>query len=589
MTMNLAYERKMNMGRFSLLDEPWISVLVDKTGEKKDVSMCEFFRDTGSFYSLAGEMETQNYAVMRFLLSVIQTVFSRFDYQGNTLHGINLDERWKQTEPVDEDDLDDYNLAVSECWKQLYSRGSFPDVVIDYLEKWRDRFYLFDEIYPFYQVNKNEMDEIMMKIPKKNKPTSIYGKNINRTISESENKTALFSPVSGTVIAQRSRKDVQTTAEFVRWLIMFQGYSGLADKVSLTDADQRTSKGWLFDIGGIYLQGSTIFETLIMNYMPESPIDNHHFSGRIQKPCWETSGREVVSRLCQERFIDNLAELYTNWSRAIYIDPSLDMSEPVKISVVKLPEIEHTQKSIEPMTLWRWNESGPNKNSFTPKKHYAEQSLWRNFGIITLKSSADGDKKQRQPGIFGQYRRLKESAGSRWTNLVGVSMEDDGNATSWLPVDEVTDSFKINDIVVTDNNSEGWVIRINEAVETTKKVISDDYKSYLRGICRIRKLRLDNPIDPYAAGFIAEETAKMYSIIDPAFKEWISLIGPDDSKEAKIKEWYNQLKKLVLDRGEELFENSTTRDLIGIQTETKVENIATQYWQFVYRVNKRIK
>ena len=577
------------MGRFSLLDEPWISVFVDKTGEKKDVSMCEFFRNAGSFYSLAGEMETQNYAVMRFLLSVIQTVFSRFDYQGNTLYGIKLDERWKQTVPVDEDDLEEYNLAVSDCWKQLYSSGTFPNVVTDYLKMWRDRFYLFDEMHPFYQVNRNEMDEIMKRIPKKNNPTSIYGKNINRTISESENKVALFSPVSGTVIAQRSRKDVQTPAELVRWLIMFQGYSGLADKASLTNAEQRTSKGWLFDLGGLYLQGSSIFETLMMNYIPEFPVDNQLFSGRIQKPCWEASGKEVVSRLCQERPINNLAELYTNWSRAIYIDPSMNISEPVKISVVKLPEIEHTEKSIEPMTLWRWNENGPNKNSFTPKKHYAEQSLWRNFGIITMKSSADGVMKQRQPGIFGQYRRLKESAGSRWTDLVGVSMEDDGNPNSRLPVDEITDSFRINDIVVTDTNSDGWVIRINEAVETTKKVISDDYRSYLKGICKIRRLKLENPIDPYAAGFIAEETEKMYSIIDSAFKEWISHIEPDDSKEAKIKEWYKQLKIMVLDRGSELFENSTARDLIGIQTETKVDNIATQYWQFVYRVNKRIK
>ena len=578
------------MGRFNLLDEPWISVLVDKTEEKRDVSMLEFYRNASSYYSFAGEMETQNFAVMRFLLSVVQTVFSRFDFGGNVLPGINLDERGKQIEPVDEDELDDYNLAVTECWKQLYSNGAFPDVVIDYLEKWRDRFFLFDEEHPFYQVNGNEMDEIMKKIPNKNRPTSIYGKNLNRTISESENKIALFSPVSSTEIAQRSRKDVQTAAELVRWLLMFQGYSGLADKVSLTNANQRTSKGWLFDIGGIFLQGSNIFETLVMNYIPESPVDNQEFSGKVQKPCWEVSGSEVVKRLCQERTIDNLAELYTNWSRAIYIDPQLDMSEPVRISVVKLPEIEHSEKSIEPMTLWKWNDNGPNKNCFTPKKHCAEQSLWRSFGIITMRTSTDGVTKQRQPGIYGQYQRLIEMSGSRWTDLVGVSMEDDGNATSWLPVDEITDSFKINDLVISDMDSDGWVIRINDAVETTKRVVSDDYKNYLKGICKIRKLKLENPMDPFAAGFIAEESEKMYSFIDLAFKEWLSLIRPDDSKEEKIKEWYSQLKKMVINRGGELFENnSTARDLKGIETETGIENIATKYWQFVYRVNKRIK
>lgn len=576
------------MGRFNLLDEPWIPVLVDKTGKKKDVSMQEFFRNADSYYSFAGEMETQNFAVMRFLLSVVQTVFSRFDYQGNTLPGIILDESWRQIEPVDEDDLEEYSIAASECWNQLFLNRAFPDVLSKYLDKWRDRFYLFSDEYPFFQVDKNEMNEILMKIPKKSKPTPIYGKNINRTISESENKTALFSPVADIKIGNRTRKDIQTEAELTRWLLMFQGYSGLADKVSLTNADQRSSKGWLFDLGGVFLRGNNIFETLVMNYMPGSPVDNQEFSGRIQRPCWEAKGSDVVHRLCQGGFIDNLAELYTNWSRAVYIDPETNMTEPVTINVVKLPEIEHTEKSIEPMTLWRWNDSGPNKNCFTPKKHYAEQSLWRNFGIIAIKTSTDGEVKQHQPGIFRQYQRLAESAGSRWTDLAGVSMEDDGNATSWLPADEITDSFQINDLVITDTRTDGWVIRINDAIEKTKEIVSIVFKNYLRGICEIRRLKVDSPMDPYAAGFIAEETKKMYSAIDPVFKEWLSLIEVGDSKEEKIKEWYSQLKRMVLDRGQELFENSTARDLLGIKNDTTAENIATKYWKFVMTVNRKL-
>ena len=110
------------MGRYNLLEEPWIAVLSDKTGEKKEVSMLEFFRDAGSFQSLAGEMETQNFAVFRFLLAVVQTVFSRFDLEGKALPGEELDEQWRQIEPVDEDDLDDYNDAVEACWKELYRR-----------------------------------------------------------------------------------------------------------------------------------------------------------------------------------------------------------------------------------------------------------------------------------------------------------------------------------------------------------------------------------------------------------------------------------------------------------------------------------
>ena len=144
MIMNLGCEGKEKMGRFNLLDEPWISVLLEKTEGKRDVSMLEFFQNAGRYHSLAGEMETQNFAVMRFLLSVIQTVFSRFDYHGNVLPGIQLDVSGIQTDAVDEDDLDEYCEAVAECWKELYASQAFPNVLFNYLKKWRDRFYLFD-------------------------------------------------------------------------------------------------------------------------------------------------------------------------------------------------------------------------------------------------------------------------------------------------------------------------------------------------------------------------------------------------------------------------------------------------------------
>lgn len=566
------------MGRYNLLDEPWISVLDGVTGEKEDVSMLEFFRKANNYRSLAGEMETQNFAVMRFLLAVIQTVFSRFDFLGNVLPGVDIDDNWVQTEPVDDDDRKEYKEAVSECWKKLYLSGSFPEIVTMYLDKWKDRFYLFDEEHPLYQVNAREMEEIIAKIPKKNQPTAVYGKTLNRTISESENKTALFSPIANIAIGKRSKKDVLTSAELVRWLLTFQGYTGLADKVSLAHSGQRPSKGWLFDLGAIYLRGDNIFETLIMNYMPESPKKSD-FIGRVQTPCWEIGGEEMVKRLYEGRNIDNLAELYTNWSRAVYLDPQTDMSRSVKIDIVKLPEIDHSENSIEPMTIW--NDNGPNKGHFSPKKHPYEQSLWRSFGIITMKSSMDPNGKNRRPGIFDQYQRLKDDAGSRWTDLVGVSMKDDGNATSWLPADEIVDSFKINDLVITDTDPDGWIIRINDTVETTKYVVSGIFRGYLKGICEVRNMSANSGTKI----FIEEETSRLYAAIDSDFKKWLSEIGPTDSKEEKIKSWYKHLRKIVLDRGNDLFENSTERDLKGVETEKGVENIATKYWQFANRVN----
>lgn len=575
------------MARFNLIEEPWIRVLSMKTGEQKEVSMREMFRNAGDYKALAGEMETQNFAVLRFLLSVLQTVFSRFDMEGKTLPGIEINERWIQTEPVDEDDLEDFIDASDECWENLYKAGRFPDIVTDYLEMWKERFYLFDEEYPFLQINKREMDEIMRRIPKKNQPTIIYGKNLNRTISESENKSALFSPVNNGN-KKRGKKDVLSEAELIRWLLTFQGYTGLADKVSITSEKQRSSKGWLFDLGGIYLQGDNLFETLMMNLIIGSALDKQSIIGRIQRPCWESTGIEAVNKLCQGVAIDNLAELYTNRSRAVYIDTKFDMSNPVEIQVVKLPEIEHADNFIEPMTLWRLNKDGPNKNRFTPKKHSAEQSLWRSFGMITMKSSVSASTQQHPPGIHNQYKRLAKAAGSRWSSIVGVSMQDDGNATSWLPINEIVDNLRINDLVIADAESDGWIVRINDAVETTKSIIDWDYKAYLKGICTVRNLKLTEPVDPIAIGFISKETAEMYAVIDPEFREWISSIKPEDSKEDRIKEWYELLRELVLRQGEKLFNNSTSRDLKGIETDSGFENIATKYWQFFRNINFKL-
>lgn len=569
--------------KYNLLYEPWIAVVDSRTGKKKKVSLIELFENASDYSNLAGEMQTQNFAVLRFLLAVIQTVFSRYDYNGNVLPGIELDEYGRQTEAVDEDDMDDYTAEVSDTWNQLYTEGKFPEIIVRYLKSWQDHFYLFDDKYPFYQVNKHEMDEILNHASK-SKAQAVKGRTINRTISESNNKPSLFLPS----VYMNDRKeltdlDILSADEIVRWLIAYQGYSNTGDKVKYPDKSN-SSKGWLYDIGGICLQGDSLFETLVMNYMPESPTDNERLTGRIQRPCWEYSGIDAVHRLRDGKPVDNLAELYTNWSRAVYMDPDTDVSKPLSISVVKLPEIDHSDANIEPMTLWKTVKGKDKQNHCMLKKHQAGEALWRSFGLIAVNPSDASYDTQRRPGIYSQYARIAGVKGSRWTNINGVSMKSDENATSWMPVDEITDQFRINDIVITDNKSDGWIVRISNAVETTKDVVSGIFRSYLRGICEIRGLRLTSPVDPLATGFIETETARLYDDIDAYFKEWLKSLQPEMSKDEAVARWYSQLKQLTLQHGTELFNNCTEKDLIGIEGENGCKNIATEYWHFINRL-----
>ena len=81
------------MGRYNLLDEPWIMVMTED-GENKKVSLQEVFRHAHTYRSLAGDMATQDFAVMRVLLAVLHTVFSRVNAAGDTYKYLTLDNRY---------------------------------------------------------------------------------------------------------------------------------------------------------------------------------------------------------------------------------------------------------------------------------------------------------------------------------------------------------------------------------------------------------------------------------------------------------------------------------------------------------------
>ncbi len=344
------------MGRYNLLDEKWIMVLREDTGQTEKVSLKEVFAHAGDYYDLAGEMKTQDFAVLRVLLAVLQTVFSRFDSEGNPYDFMELNEEtFQQMRSVDEEDLFEED-PFFETWLTLWKKGEFPEIVQEYLEDWRDHFYLFDDEYPFYQVTSEEMEELAKGGGR------FFGKNLNRTISESNNKIALFAPVTG------EAKDRLCDDQLARWLIMFQGYTGTGDKKkveNVTDKKITYSKGWLYDLGGIYLKGHNLFETLMLNCILSSDFDLKLGEKKAQIPSWERAPLENVDIYFRNR-VDNRASFYTSWSRAISFVNDYQEGTPFNCFIAKLPEINHVENFIEPMTCWGWNRSGANKDRFTP-------------------------------------------------------------------------------------------------------------------------------------------------------------------------------------------------------------------------------
>lgn len=562
------------MGRYNLLDEPWIEVLTGE-GKNEKVSMKDVFRKAHQYRGLAGDMETQDFAVLRVLLAVLHTVFSRVNAEGKPYAELPLGERYTPSKEVTEEDRNDYEDALFDTWCDIWEKGSFPAVVEEYLEAWRDRFYLFDDKYPFYQVTKEVIDK---KNLNKDKPGTIFGKNMNRLISESGNKVALFSPKSD----HSNEKDILSADEIMRWLLTYQGYSGLPEKVIFGKTKYKASKGWLFDIGGVYTGGRNLFETLWLNCALLHPEEAYRTTR--QRPCWEETGNEVVQKYLKEEAIDNLAELYTNWSRAVYIDPETDEKSIFSFQTVKLPQIEHSNQFLEPMTLWRFNESGENKDQFTPRKHKPEESFWRSFGLLTLPHGGENGKNpQRRPGLMEWLQQIKSEVEEKIIVFSAVTMKDDGNRTSWVPVDEVCDELRLPYNVLTDDI---WLPRINDAVEETKDVIDHIYGYFLKEIQDIRGERKQKK---EVEGLVEREKKKLYFAIDDPFRRWMSRLQPEENKEEALRTWRHVLKRKVEEAAHGLLQTAGNRDYQGVADEkTGTRNIATAYERLIMRLHSKL-
>lgn len=552
------------MSRFNLLDEPWISVIVDEKGHNKLVSITDVFKHASEYKALAGDMKTQDFALLRVLLAAIHTVFSRYDIQGNS-----------REFDSGEDSEDDFNEETMDIWREVWNSKKFPDAVFKYLEQWHDHFYLFDDKYPFFQVLKQDIDS--KKLGGKS-PSEISGKNINRLISESNNKIAVFSPKDNV----DNNKSSLTEPQLARWIITLQSYAGLADKTMFGTEKYKASKGWLFDLGGIEIIGANLFETLMLNCVLVGDVQSPE---KKQKPCWEYSGTENIENSFYETFIDNVSQLYTRWSRAIYINPDISIDKPISVSIVKLPDINHKNAFIEPMTVWQYNKEGENKDKYTPRKHRTEEAMWRSFGLLTSQELYDGSVKNHKPGIMEWLNEIKHDIAGSSISLQAISMKDDGNSTSWVPTDEICDTLYIDEVVVTDNADDGWVYRINNEVEYTRSAIGFIYKQFLLDICEIRNRSKDD-----ATKYSAKYISQAYFLVDQPFREWLANIKPKDSMNERCTQWRNTLHNILIDEAKGMLENATLRDFTGRPSDQSekesTKNIVTAYNVFTSRLKK---
>ena len=284
------------MSQFNLLDEKWLVVMTGKKGETEEVSLRELFENAHKYKQLAGETATQNFAVLRLMLAVLHTVFTRFTATGEFYEWVAIDaDTFQVKEEIDKGDIRDYRRDLYMTWKTLWEKGEFPSIVNEYLGKYRYRFYLLDDRYPFFQ------------FPEIGKADYSYSATDN-SINKLNGKILEGDPRKPRLFMSQYQTGLDYSAA-ARWLLYINGYapskSGNPGKKKKRES---TGVAYLGKLGGIYASGKNLFETLLLNL-------NLRESTCVQRPIWE-----VEPQIDNFQAIpDNLAQLFTYPSRQLLL------------------------------------------------------------------------------------------------------------------------------------------------------------------------------------------------------------------------------------------------------------------------------
>ena len=94
---------------FNLLDEAWISVRT-RDCRQKEVGLKELLLHAEDYADLAGETKTQDFALLRLILALMHTIFSRYDIYGE--------------KRADDDDIDfsSHNWDTACTYRKIFLR-----------------------------------------------------------------------------------------------------------------------------------------------------------------------------------------------------------------------------------------------------------------------------------------------------------------------------------------------------------------------------------------------------------------------------------------------------------------------------------
>lgn len=547
----------MKNPEYNLLDEPWIPVrLVD--GTITDVGLLELLRRTTDIADLACELPTQSIAIQRLILAIAYRVATPHDARD---------------------------------WARQWDDGAPTEQMIEYLEQWRDRFYLFGGRFPFMQV-----------ADLRTAKDAVSG--LEKLIADVPNGEQFFTTRHGRALA------CIPASEAARWLVHAQAYdiagihSGAVGDMQVKDGKgYGIGPSWCGQLGLVWLKGSDLDETLVLNLIP---TDTAELQGGDNSSSWaacsweleepETAARKDYSLLGKNGNPQleglSIPRLLTWHSRRVRLyGDSAGVQRVLVCQGDKLAPQE--MRLYEPQSLWRYSTLQSKKfktDVYMPRKFEAGRAFWRNLpGTLPTVATVQGADKQAKreflPSATLSFHYQLDNASIQTTypkvmriQAVGVTYGSQESTFEDIYSDELTLS-----VAVMRAEREDLSAEIDRQVRLTEEV-ARDVGTLAANLARAAGESGDS------AGEGARDRAKeiFFSAVDNDFRAWLTQVDGHESARDAGRRWERTLRQHATDIQTELVRAASSSAIIGRNTSRGYMNVGIAENYFRSALNKRL-
>lgn len=508
----------MEQMEFNLLDEPWIRVMTEDC-TVVERSLMQVLLNSHQYQRLADELPTQDVALLRLLLAILQTVFYRVDPEG-------------------EDDPIEDRAAAIRRWQALWNAGRFPvQPIRTYLETWKDRFWLFHPEHPFYQV------------PAAAVGTKFKASKLNGELSESAHKMRLFPLRDG------EEKETLSYAEAARWLVTLIGF----DDSASTKKETGTGTGWLGDRVNVYAIGENLFETLMLNLVF---LKDGRYVWAENIPAWE----QPTMTTAKKREIplpDNQAELLTLQSRRLILSREENRVTGFSSTGGDFFGKEGRVNAFsEQMTLWRAGKTPKNAvPQFVPASVDPWRQMWRDFEVIL------GRREDTHiPGVVAWLTELrrKNVIPRKYVHIASVGVTYDSKKGSIADIISDHLDFQMS---LLDAAGELWIVLVGGEIHLIDKV-ARTLGALAEGLYLAQGGQLDGAGKKARQSQRDEGMRLLYAAVDLPFREWLAHIGAQhgDDENTRAQEqqcWRSIVFRIADNLGREMIRDAGTAAFTG--------------------------